>query len=136
MANTATAPVGAEGRYWEALAEGHLELPRCAGCGRWHWPAVWRCGDCGGWEHDWTATALAGSIFSWTRTWHHFDGAESLAAPFVTVLVSLAGGPVRLIGVLEGDETALRLGAPVTGRIDRTRFGDHAIPAIRWSLAA
>jgi uncharacterized OB-fold protein len=136
MAQPVTGQLGAEGRYWDALAEGRLVLPRCAGCGRWHWPAVWRCGDCGGWEHDWTPTALAGSIFSWTRTWHRFGGAESLGSPFVTVLVSLAEVPVRLLGVLEGDETALGLGAAVTGRIDHTRFGDNAVPAIRWSLAA
>ena len=136
MAQPVTGQLGAEGRYWDALAEGRLELPRCAGCGRWHWPAVWRCGDCGSWEHDWTATRLAGSVFSWTRTWHKFGGAEGLETPFVTVLVTLADAPVRLLGVVEGDETSLRIGAPVSGRVGRTPFGEAAIPAIRWSLAA
>ncbi len=134
MAQTATAPLGAEGRYFEALAEGHLELPRCAGCGRWHWPAVWRCGDCGAWDHEWRSTPLCGTVFSWTRTWHRFGGAEGFATPFVTALVTLDGAPVRLIGVLEGEETALKIGAAVAGRIDRTAFGEHAIPAIRWRL--
>ena len=136
MAQPVTGQLGAEGRYWDALAEGRLELPRCAGCGRWHWPAVWRCGDCGSWEHGWTATRLAGSVFSWTRTWHKFGGAEGLETPFVTALVTLADAPVRLLGVVEGDETALRIGAPVSGRVGRTPFGEAAIPAIRWSLAA
>ena len=134
MVQTATGPLGAEGRYWEALVEGHLELPQCAGCGRWHWPAVWRCGDCGDWDHAWKATPLTGTVFAWTRTWHRFGGAESFGSPFVSALVQLAEVPVRLIGVLEANESALRIGAAVTGRIDRTPFGEHAIPAIRWSL--
>jgi uncharacterized OB-fold protein len=136
MAQTATGPLGAEGRYWDALAEGHLELPQCTGCGRWHWPAVWRCGDCGGWHHDWKPVPLSGTVFAWTRTWHRFGGAESFGSPFVTVLVTLSDAPVRLIGVLEGSEDGLQIGRAVAGRIDRTQFGAHAIPAIRWSLGA
>ena len=132
---TATGPIGAEGRYWRALIEGHLELPRCAGCGHWHWPAVWRCGRCGSWEHDWRPQPLAGAIFSHTRTHHPFGGTEAFAKPFTTVLVALDSVPVRLIGVLEGDETGLAIGAPVTGRVDRTRFDQAEIPALRWSLA-
>jgi len=136
MAQTVTGPLGAEGRYWDALVLGHLELPRCVGCGRWHWPAVWRCGDCGAWEHEWQPRRLAGEVFAWTRTWHPFAGAEGLEKPFVTVLVTLSDAPIRLIGVVEGEAVDLRIGAGVIGRIDRTRFGDAAIPAIRWSLAS
>ena len=135
MVRTVTGSLGAEGRYWEALAEGHLELPICAGCGRWHWPAVWRCGACGSWEHEWREVPLTGTIFTWTRTWHSFGSTEGLKKPFVTLLVSLAGAPVRLLGVLEGSEDGVKIGAAVTGRIDRTRFGDQFVPAIRWRLS-
>jgi len=135
MAETVTGPLGAEGRYWDALAKGHLELPRCQGCGRWHWPAVWRCGDCGSWEHEWVEQPIAGTIFTWTRTHHPFGGTEGLAKPFTTVLVTLETVPVRLTGILEGDDTSLEIGAPVTGRIGRTRFADAEIPALRWSLS-
>lgn len=133
---TATGPLGAEGRYWDALLAGRLELPRCAGCGAWHWPAVWRCGACGSWDHEWIEQPLAGAVFTYTRTHHRFTGSEAFALPFVSVLVALDTVPVRLIGVLEGDEAALRIGAPVTGRIDGTAFGEASIPALRWKLAA
>ena len=135
MAQTITGPLGAEGRYWEALAEGHLELPQCAACRRWHWPAVWRCGKCGSWEHYWREVPLTGAIFTWTRTWHKFAGTERLDKPFVTLLVSLTDVPVRLLGVLEGVEEGVRIGAAVTGCIDHTRFGDQSVPAIRWRLS-
>jgi uncharacterized protein len=129
--------LGADDRYWEALAEGHMELPRCAKCRRWRWPAPFRCGDCGSWEMDWNPVELRGRIFSWTRTWHRFGGTESLDLPYVSVLVELAeAGGVRLLGVLEGDTTNPAIGVPVSGRVDRTVAFDRAIPALRWSIAA
>ena len=127
---------GADGRYWSALAEGGLEMPRCAGCGRWHWPAVWRCGACGSWEQEWRGVPMEGDVFSWTRTWHRFGGAEGLDLPFVTVVVSLpeAGG-LRLTGVLEGDTETVAIGARVRGVVSETVFDRAAIPTIRWRLA-
>ncbi len=134
MTQDVTAPLGAEGRYWEALDEGRLELQRCGGCGSWHWPAVWRCGECGSWDHDWVEQPIAGTVFSWTRTHHPFGGTEGFNTPFTTVLVTLDTVPVRLVGVLEDGETSVEIGTSVTGRIGRTRFGDAEIPALRWSL--
>lgn len=132
---TATGPIGAEGHYWDALVEGRLELPRCKGCGTWHWPAVWRCGECGSWEHEWVAQPIEGRVFTYTRTHHPFGGTEAFERPFVTLVVTLDAVPVRLTGVLEGDETGLRIGAPVKGAITRTAFGEARIPALRWRLA-
>lgn len=135
MAQMVTGQLGAEEPYWDALAAGHLVLQQCRGCGKWNWPAVWRCGDCGSWEHDWVEQRLAGTIFSWTRTHHRFGGTEGFNLPYVTALVTLDAVPVRLQGIVEGDETTLRIGAPVVGRISSTAFEDAQIPSIRWSLA-
>ena len=33
MAQMVTGQLGAEGPYWDALAQGRLMLPRCNGCG-------------------------------------------------------------------------------------------------------
>lgn len=133
---TATGPIGAEERYWDALLKGRLELPRCKGCGAWHWPAVWRCGECGSWDHEWLEQPLAGTVFTHTRNRHRFAGSESFKLPYTSVLVTLDTVPVRLIGVLEGSDKGLTIGAPVSGRIDRTAFGEASIPALRWRLAA
>lgn len=134
MVQMVTGQLGAEGPYWEGLGEGRLVLPRCRGCRRWHWPAVWRCGRCGCWDQEWIEQPLEGVVFTWTRTHHRFGGTEGLAVPYVTVLVKLGGSGIRLMGVLEGDEAELRIGAAVTGRIDRTRYGDATVPSIRWSF--
>ena len=135
QAATRAAPVDAP--YWQGLHEGRLVMQHCQGCGRWHWPSVWRCGECGAWSPEWREIALAGVVYSWTTTWHPFAGTEAIGKPpFTTVLVALpqAGGR-RLFGLFEGDDAALALDKPLKGRIDATKVGDAMLPAIRWRIA-
>lgn len=128
---------GAEGPYWNGLAEGRLVLPRCKGCGQWHWPAVFRCGACGSWDHAWHEIVMTGRIFSWTRTWHAFGGAEGLGVPYVSLIVELpqASG-LRVLGVLSGDDAGLAIGASVAGETAATTVGDRQIPSLRWRIAS
>jgi len=126
---------GADQPYWDGLLQGRLSMPKCAGCGRWHWPAVWRCGDCGGWEHAWVEVEPVGAIYTWSRTWHRFPGVESLGSPFISVVVEIDGTEGRrLTGILEGDEVALRIGARVRGRIDQVEAAGRIVPAFRWRI--
>ena len=131
-----TGGVAADARYWEGLEEGRFLLPRCAGCERWSWPAHWRCGECGSWEMNWVDVEPVGTVYSWTRTWLSFDRVRERAdqVPYVVALTEIpAADGARVLGVWLGDESALRIGAPVRGVIDppspRSKF--HA--AIRWS---
>lgn len=79
---------------------------------------------------------MAGAVYSWTRTWHAFAGAENLSLPFVTVVVRLDGaGGRRLTGLLLDGEADPRIGAPVLGAIGETTFNDIKIPTIHWRLA-
>ena len=126
---------GADQAYFEGLAEGEVRLQVCKGCGKHHWPAVFRCPDCGSWDQAWKPVAPRGRIYSWTRTWHAFTGLEAFKPPFVSLVVRLYDVPsVRLLGVLEGNETGLEIGAPVSGRVHSISFQGAVIPALVWSL--
>lgn len=128
--------LGQDARYWEALSRGELALPRCATCERWRWPAPFRCGDCGGWDFAWQAVEIRGVIYSWTRTWHPFEGTEGFGSPFVTLSVALPeAGDIRLMGVLEG-EGEPAIGAEVVGRVDAAEVYGRTIPGLRWRVAA
>lgn len=135
MQNLEYRTTGADGPYWQALAAGTLQLQRCAQCAHWHWPAVWRCAHCGSWEQRWEPVEARGTVFSWTRSWHAFGGAEGLDLPYVSMIVELphAGGR-RLLGVLEGDASQLAIGAPVRGATSFTGSDGRNIPALRWRL--
>ncbi|BDB44087.1 MULTISPECIES: Zn-ribbon domain-containing OB-fold protein [Mycobacterium] len=129
--------IGADDRYWEALEEGVFELPRCADCGRWVWPAHFRCGQCGGWELDWEPVDPVGAVYAWTRCWYTFDRTteRSPDLPYVVVLAEIpAAGGARVTGVLDGAEEHLRIGSPVRGKIDAPSAKAKGYATIRWEL--
>jgi uncharacterized protein len=126
---------GADRPYFEALSKGELCLPACKGCGRWHWPAVFRCADCGSWEIEWKQVDPIGTIYTWTRTHHRFAGAEAFVAPFVSLVISLDRAPsIRLLGTLEGAADGFRIGSRVRGRVRTVEYLGEEVPALSWTL--
>jgi uncharacterized OB-fold protein len=125
----------ADAPFWAALAAGHLQLQRCAACKIWHWPAVFHCAACGSFDQEWVLVPLEGTVFTWTRTHHPFPGTEGLERPFVTALVTITGTPVRLLGILEGEQEGIGIEAPVTGRVLSAQESASGMAAIRWRLA-
>ena len=130
--------IAADEAYWAGLEAGEFRLPRCAGCGRWTWPAHFRCGRCGSWEFDWNKVEPDGVVYSWTRTWYAFDRTKERAAdvPYVVVLAEVAGaGGARVLGVLDGDDAGLKIGAAVRGTILPAQDKAKGYPSLVWSLA-
>jgi uncharacterized OB-fold protein len=123
--------------YWEGLGVGELRIQRCLQCAGWRWPADWRCPECGGYELGWEAVAPHGVIYSWIRTHMPFVRAYSDLVPYVNVLVELphAGG-ARLIGLLTGSESGLRIGAGVKGDFQPASPRTTELPVVTWSLEA
>jgi uncharacterized OB-fold protein len=112
--------IAADEAYWDFLDQGEFRLPRCADCKRWMWPANFRCGECGSWEQEWVEREKAGTVYSWTRTWYPFEHVEARAEdlPYSVALVEVPdSGGARVIGVVQGDETGLHVGARVAGTI-------------------
>jgi uncharacterized OB-fold protein len=129
--------LGADAEYWKALHQGVVKMQRCTGCGQWHWPAVWRCGECGSWEQGWHAVAPAGRIFSWTRNWHDFGWSSPVGLPYVPVAVELDGaGGRRLLGVLDSADGEVCIGQRVTGQVQCIEWAGESVPALRWTRVA
>ena len=127
--------IGADDPFWEALEAGEFRLPRCAGCGRWTWPAHWRCGECGSWEFGWAAVEPAGTLYSWTRTWYAFDRTRERAGdvPYVVALVEVDGTDgARVLGVLSDEEAPPKIGARVRGSIRPPSEKSLGYPSIVW----
>jgi uncharacterized protein len=134
-----TGAIEADDTFWRNLEDGQFTLPRCPSCHTWTWPAHFRCGHCGSWDFDWVAVQPEGRIFSYTRTRYAFDRVLERRdqVPYVTAVVELPeAGNVRVIGVLKGDETGLKIGAKVRGTIDPPSETSKFYPAVRWELIA
>ena len=86
---------------------------------------------------EWVALDPVGTVFSWTRTWYAFDRTRERAedVPFVVVLAEIpAAGASRVIGMLQGDETGLKIGVPVHGVILPPSPKSKGYPTICWRL--
>jgi uncharacterized OB-fold protein len=132
-----TGGINADGPYWDALENNEFRLPRCAQCKTWQWPAHFRCGACGSWENEWVEVPPAGTVYSWTRSWYAFDRTQERAedVPYVVVLAEIAdAGGARVMGVLEGDDAGLRIGARVIGTIHPPAAKSKWYPSITWSI--
>lgn len=124
--------LGNDARYWDAMMAGRLELPGCADCGRWRWPAPFRCADCGSWNIEWREVRIEGSLYSWTRTGHPFEGTQSLGSPYVTLCVELPhAGNIRLFGLLSDDAEPV-IGMPLIGEVRTSHVMGMDIPALYW----
>ena len=119
--HAATAP------YWEATAQGHMELPACSVCGAWQWYPLTGLACHPEATVVWRPVPNEGTIFTFTRVERAFlpQGGDP---PYTVALVELEGvaGP-RIVTVLVGpgsDEPAI--GDRV--RLAPTTFETHTLP--------
>lgn len=122
--------------FWEALGRGVVELPRCGSCDEWLWPVRPACPHCHLTDMAWVPVEPEGTVYSWTRTWYPFVAERADALPYVVVVAELPGaGGSRVLGVLDGDDDGLCIGARVSGRIAPAGPESLDLPALRWVLS-
>lgn len=80
---------------------------------------------------------MEGVIFSWTRTWHRFGLTEAFDLPFVSIVASVAGCGIRLLGTLEDpDQIDPVIGQAIIGKPGSPMVEGRTIPTIIWSREA
>lgn len=112
--------------YWDAAAEGHLVLQRCAACGKVrHYPRL-LCDSCYCDAVEWIHASGRGKVHSWTVAHHAFHPAFAGELPYTLVTVDLEEG-VRALGHWHGG-AAPAIGQPVQGAFDRSNaFGGNLV---------
>lgn len=114
-------------RFWDATADGRIELPRCDDCGLVIWYPRAICPDCQSTALTWETMAGTGTVYSYTiarsgvgRRWR-----EHL--PFVVAYVRLDEGPTMLTNVVDCDPEAVTIGLPVAAVFDDTGEGSALV---------
>jgi uncharacterized OB-fold protein len=92
--------------YWAALAQGRVELQRCADCGHWTWPPRPVCSGCHGERLEWHPVSGRGEVHSWVTTHRAYTPSLVDLVPYTIVLVRLDEQPDilipgRLVGQVE-----------------------------------
>lgn len=105
--------------FFEAAAQGRLELQRCSDCGALRHPPGPACPQCRSFAWGTVVSTRLGTLHSWTVLHHPKD--DAFTYPLGVGLVDLEEG-TRFVADMEGfDLDALEIGMPV-----EIGFGEHA----------
>ena len=120
-------------RYWDAAAEGRLEIQRCLECDRPYFYPRDACPNCGSERVEWFVTAGTATLESYTIS--HLPAPDH-KPPFVIAIVRLTEGPTMLTNVveIEPDPDALMLDMPLVVRFKRR--GDVTLPVFAPEASA
>lgn len=109
-------------RFWDATAEGRLELPRCDDCEHVVWYPRERCDQCGSTSVTWFEASGRGTVYSCTVT-RRIPGSWRAATPFVLAYVELDEGPRVATNVVGCDPETVHIGQAVRTVFDPTPDG-------------
>lgn len=99
--------------FWAGAARGQVMLQRCLDCAAvWHPPAP-TCPSEPAHRIEWFAASGRGRLHSYTRVEHAAHPAVTANLPYLVALIELAEGPRFICNLVEADEAALVIDAPV-----------------------
>lgn len=113
-------------RYWDATAEGRIELPRCQACDLVIWYPRSFCPDCQTSDVAWETMSGTGTVYSYSITRAGVGKKWREHLPFVVAYVQLDEGPIVLTNIVDTDPDSISIGDAVTAVFDDNGHG-HAI---------
>ncbi|HEY5334201.1 MAG TPA: zinc ribbon domain-containing protein [Solirubrobacterales bacterium] len=117
-------------RFWDALAEGRLETPKCEDCGHHFFPAMPSCPHCASPNLGWAEVSGKAGAYSWATVHIALHPAFEVDVPYTVVVGELAEGG-RIMGRLLGDRERLEDGVAL--EFDVYRVDGQALPGFRIS---
>ncbi len=101
--------------FWQAAAQGHLKLPRCARCKVFNWYPADQCPECGHVAFNWVKVAPRGKLFSWSVVTRPLFAPYAVISPYIPAIVELVDAPgVRLVTrLVDCDPQTLVMNAPI-----------------------
>jgi uncharacterized OB-fold protein len=99
--------------YFEAAAQGRLELQRCAACGKvWFYPRP-ACVRCGAERYQWFAASGRGRVHSHSVVHRAPSPAFRERVPYVVALIDLDEGPRMMANIVGDDAPKIAIGDAV-----------------------
>jgi len=114
-------------RFWDATAEGRIELAKCNQCGFIPWYPRLMCPDCQSTDMSWVTMSGNGTVYSFSVTRAGGGRAWREHLPFVLAYVELDEGPIMMTNIVDCDPDTVEVGMPVTAVFDDTGEGSSLI---------
>ena len=111
-------------RYWDATAEGRIELPCCEACDLVIWYPRAICPDCHTTDLEWRTMSGRGTVYSFTITRAGVGGKWRPHLPLLVAYVQLEEGPIVLTNLVDVDPTTVAIDMPVRAVFDDTGHGN------------
>jgi len=102
-----------EAHYFQALAQGVFEIPRCTSCGRWHFYPRTCCPYCHAETLQWRKPSGRATVYS-TTTVRRPDGGD-----YCVCLVDLEEGPRMMTTIVDIPPADVLIGMPVQAHVQR-----------------
>ena len=106
--------------FWDATAEGRIELPKCVDCDLVIWYPRAICPDCQSTDLVWEQMSGRGEVYSFSVLRAGVSRAWRDSLPYVVAYVKLNEGPVMLTNVVGCDPEDVTIGMPVSAVFDDT----------------
>ncbi len=114
-------------RFWDATAEGRIELPRCDSCGLVIYYPRAICPDCQSTQLTWETMAGTGTVYSFSITRSGAGRRWKEHLPFVVAYVRLDEGPTMLTNIVDCDPESVEVDMAVTAVFDDTGEGNALV---------
>lgn len=109
--------------FWEATAQGRIDLGVCDSCGFIPWYPRRYCPVCGSSDMTWSTMSGRGTVYSFSVTRAGASRAWKEHLPFVVAYVQLEEGPIMLTNIVDTDPDQVTVGMAVTAVFDDTGEG-------------
>lgn len=96
--------------YWDATAQGRIDLPRCRSCDLVIWYPRAICPDCQSSDLEWQTMSGDASVYSFTVTRAGVGSKWRDHLPIVVAYVQLAEGPIMLTNIVDCDPESVEIG--------------------------
>ena len=131
------APTEISRPFWDAAAEGRLEMQVCDACHAYVWTPRARCYECGSDVLTWCRLSGSGEVFSFTVI-RQVAGRGASAyfteqIPYVLALIELDEGPRMLAQVTGCDVDKVAIGMKLRVRFERVS-SDICLPCFEPAL--
>ena len=113
--------------FWDATAQGRIDLAKCDNCGFIPWYPRLICPDCQSTDMTWTTMSGKGTVYSFSITRAGGGRAWKEHLPFVLAYVQLDEGPIMMTNIVDCDVESVEIGMPVTAVFDDTGEGSAVV---------